>query len=61
MMYEIEMSMIGELDFFLEIQIKQGNENTSISQSKYTKDFFKRLDLENTLTYPMPMSTLETR
>ena len=35
---EFEMSMIGELNFFLGFQIKQLKEGTFIHQEKYTRD-----------------------
>jgi hypothetical protein len=35
---EFEMSMMGELQFFLGLQIKQSKEGTFVHQAKYTKD-----------------------
>ena len=35
------MSMMSELKFFLGLQIKQTNEGTFVSQTKYTKDLNK--------------------
>jgi hypothetical protein len=35
---EFEMRMMGELQFFLELQIKQSKEGTFVHQAKYTKD-----------------------
>jgi hypothetical protein len=35
---EFEMSMMEELQFFLELQIKQAKEGTFVHQAKYTKD-----------------------
>jgi hypothetical protein len=35
---EFEMSMMGELQFFLRLQIKQAKEGTFVHQAKYTKD-----------------------
>jgi len=40
---EFEMSMIGELSFFLGFQFKQMKEGVFISQEKYTQDLLKRL------------------
>jgi hypothetical protein len=34
---EFEMSMMGELQFFLELQIKQSKEGTFVHQAKYTR------------------------
>ena len=42
-----EMSMMGELKFFLRFQIKQVKEGTFISQTKYTHDMFKKFDMVN--------------
>jgi hypothetical protein len=41
------MSMIGELSFFLGLQIKQLKDGIFISQSKYFKDVLKKFGLEN--------------
>jgi hypothetical protein len=38
---EFEMSMMGELQFFLGLQIKQSKEGTFVHQAKYTKDIVK--------------------
>ena len=38
---EFEMSMIGELSYFLGLQIKQLKNGTFVSQGKYTKDMIK--------------------
>jgi len=40
---EFEMSMMGELTFFLGLQIKQMEEGTFISQSKYCKEVLKKI------------------
>ena len=40
---EFEMSMIGELNFFLGFQIKQLKEGTFIHQEKYTRDILKKI------------------
>jgi hypothetical protein len=34
---EFEMSIMGELQFFLELQIKQSKEETFVHQAKYTQ------------------------
>jgi Reverse transcriptase (RNA-dependent DNA polymerase) len=44
---EFEMSMIGELIFFLGIQIKQMKDDIFISQTEYAKELVKKLDLED--------------
>jgi hypothetical protein len=40
---EFEMSMIGELNYFLGLQIKQLKQGTFVCQSKYVKDLLKSL------------------
>jgi hypothetical protein len=46
MKQEFEMSMIGELNYFLGLQVKQTAEGIFISQSKYAKDLVKRFGLD---------------
>jgi hypothetical protein len=40
---ELEMSMIGELSYFLGLQIKQLKNGTFVSQGKYIKDMRKKV------------------
>ncbi|KAK6148007.1 hypothetical protein DH2020_018919 [Rehmannia glutinosa] len=54
---EFEMSMMGELNFFLGLQIKQCQEGIYISQSKYTKELLKKFDIEEGRTVSTPMAT----
>ena len=54
---EFEMSMIGELKFFLGLQIKQGKEGIFINQAKYTKELIKRFGMDGCKTSKTPMST----
>ena len=51
---EFEMSMMGELNFFLGLQIKQLKEGAFINQAKYIRDLLKRFNMEETKT---PMSS----
>jgi hypothetical protein len=44
---EFEMSMMGELQFFLRLQIKQSKEGTFVCQAKYTKDIVMKFKREN--------------
>jgi hypothetical protein len=44
---EFEISMIGELNFFLGFQIKQMDHGTFVSQDKYLKDILKKFNMEN--------------
>ena len=43
MQNEFEMSMMGELTFFLDLQVKQCDDGIFINQAKYIKDMFKKL------------------
>ena len=42
---EFEMSMMGELNFFLGLQIKKTSKGTMIHQQKYIKELLKRYGL----------------
>nr|GEZ23444.1 copia protein [Tanacetum cinerariifolium] len=44
---EFEMSMMGELNFFLGLQIKQIEDGIFINQSKYIKEMLKKFGLED--------------
>jgi hypothetical protein len=44
MSMEFEMSMMGELQFFLGLQIKQSKEGTFVHQVKYTKDIVRKFN-----------------
>jgi uncharacterized membrane protein YciS (DUF1049 family) len=46
MQKEFEMSMMGELNFFLGLQIKQTKNGIFINQSKYIKDLLKKFGIE---------------
>jgi hypothetical protein len=52
-----EMSMMGELKFFLRFQIKQVKEGTFISQTKYTHDMLKKFNMVNAKPIKTPMPT----
>ena len=52
-----EMSMMGELKFFLGCEIKQGREGTFIKQGKYTQYMLKRFELEDVKPVKFPMPT----
>ena len=54
---EFEMSMMGELTFFLGLQIKQTREGTFVHQGKYTKDVLKKFDMGEAKPLSTPMST----
>ncbi|WVZ88901.1 hypothetical protein U9M48_035368 [Paspalum notatum var. saurae] len=54
---EFEMSMIGELTFFLGFQIKQLKEETFIYQEKYTRDLLKRFKMDDCKSIETSMAT----
>jgi hypothetical protein len=56
---EFEMSMIGELTFFLGFQVKQMKGDNFLSQEKYTKDLLKRFKMEKYKPIKTPMPTNE--
>jgi hypothetical protein len=41
------MSMMGELTFFLDSQVKQTKEGTFVHQAKYTRDLIKKFAMIN--------------
>jgi hypothetical protein len=57
---EFEMSMMGELHFFLGIHIKQAKEGTFVHQAKYTKDILKKFKMDDSKPLSTPMSTTTT-
>jgi hypothetical protein len=52
-----EMSMMGELRFFLGFQIKQLEDGTFISQTKYTHDILKKFGMDKAKPIKTPMGT----
>jgi isopentenyldiphosphate isomerase len=42
---EFQISMMGELTFFLGIQVKQTKQGTFVHQAKYTKDLMKKFNM----------------
>ncbi|WVZ63569.1 LOW QUALITY PROTEIN: hypothetical protein U9M48_013192 [Paspalum notatum var. saurae] len=57
---EFEMSLMGELQFFLELQIKQGLEGTLVHQAKYTRDILNKFNMGDSKPMTTPMSTNTT-
>jgi hypothetical protein len=51
---EFQMSMIGELNFFLGIQVKQTKQGTFVHQAKYMNDLMKKFNMAEL----KPVSTL---
>ena len=54
---EFEMSMIGELSYFLGLQIKQLKSGTFVSQGKYIKDMIKKFGMNDAKAISTPMGT----
>ncbi|WVZ63361.1 hypothetical protein U9M48_012998 [Paspalum notatum var. saurae] len=54
---ELEMSLMGVLQFFLGLQIKQGPEGTFVHQTKYTRDILKKFEMGDSKPMTTPMST----
>ena len=53
---EFEMSMMGELNYFLGLQIKQRGNGIFINQAKYTRELIKKFGLENVNISKTPMA-----
>jgi hypothetical protein len=56
MVPKFEMSMMGELRYFLGFQIKQ-QEGTFISQTKYIQDILKKFGMKDGKPIKTPMGT----
>jgi hypothetical protein len=54
-MQKFEMSMIGELTYFLGFHVKQLKEGTFISQTKYTQDLLKKFGMKDTKPAKTPI------
>jgi hypothetical protein len=54
---EFQISMMGELTFFLGIQVKQMKQGTFIHQAKYTKDLIEKFNMAELNPVSTPMST----
>jgi hypoxanthine phosphoribosyltransferase len=59
MSMEFEMTLMGELQFFLGPQIKKSKEGTFVHQAKYTKDIVRKFKMEDSkaMTTSMSMTT----
>jgi hypothetical protein len=57
MQSEFEMSLLGELSFFLGLQIRQSNQGIFISQTKYIREMLKRFGMEDCKPVITPMQT----
>nr|XP_016454587.1 PREDICTED: uncharacterized mitochondrial protein AtMg00810-like [Nicotiana tabacum] len=56
MQNEFEMSIMGELTFFLGLQIHQSDEGIFICQTKYTKKLIQKFGMDNAKAIETPMS-----
>ncbi|XP_017441167.1 secreted RxLR effector protein 161-like [Vigna angularis] len=54
---EFEMSMMGELTYFLGLQVKQAKSGIFIHQSKYCTDLLKKFKMLDCNEAPTPMAT----
>ena len=54
---DFEMSMMGELNFFLGLQIKLLREGTFINQAKYIRDLHEKYNLEEVKPKCTPMGS----
>jgi hypothetical protein len=57
MQNEFEMSLLGELFFFLGLQIHQRNQGIFISQTKYIREMLNRFRMEDCKQVITPMQT----
>jgi hypothetical protein len=57
MIQKIEMSMMGELKYFLGFQVKQLQEGTFINQTKYIQDILTKFGMKDAKPIKTPMGT----
>jgi hypothetical protein len=57
MTQKFEMSMMGELTYFLRFQVKQLKEGTFLSQTKYIQDILKKFGMKDAKLAKTPMGT----
>jgi hypothetical protein len=55
MQNEFEMSLLGELSFFLGLQICQSNKGIFISQTKYIREMLKKFGMTDCKPVNTPM------
>ena len=53
---KFEMSHMGELTYFLRLQIKQMKDDIFINKAKYIKELLKKYDMENSKSISTPMT-----
>ena len=54
---KFEMSMMGELNYFFGLQIKQKSDGIFINQTKYTRELIKKFELKDARISKTPMAT----
>jgi len=54
---EFEMSMMGDLNFFLGLQVKQVKQGIFLSQAKYCRELLKKFNMENYKEASTPIAT----
>ncbi|XP_052625769.1 uncharacterized mitochondrial protein AtMg00810-like [Lactuca sativa] len=54
---KFRMSMMGEINYFLGLQVRQSPKGIFIGQEKYIKNLLKRYSMQNAPTAKTPMST----
>jgi len=54
---EFEMSLMGELTFFLGLQIKQTRDGIFLSQTKYALELLKKFDMQDCKSISTPMAS----
>ncbi|KAK1384246.1 hypothetical protein POM88_021981 [Heracleum sosnowskyi] len=52
-----QMSMMGELSYFLGLQVKQTDDGIFINQAKYTRNLLKKFGMLDSSSAPTPMAT----
>ena len=57
MAHEFQMSLMGELTYFLGFQVKQSDTGIFLSQSTYARDLVKKFGLSDSKVTRTPMST----
>jgi hypothetical protein len=57
MQNEFEISLLGELSFFLGLHICQSNQGIFISQTKYIREMLNRFGMEDCKPFSTPMKT----
>jgi len=55
MQQEFEMSLIGELTYFLGLQVQQNKDGIFLSQTKYLKQILKKYGMEDSKLVCTPM------